>query len=263
MENIDNIKGINSNYSSIKPDKQYVTGYLGNWIKKNITHEILVFPIEDYLFPYYTYGLTIGTWTPEEFLGKYLETMAFTYQYADKYDMAPFPTKLLKNRMDQIVNMWINYQSKNKELFSTYLKEYSEADEGLRLWNAKYVILGLLSYYELFRDKDVLQLALRIGEQMIHEYGENGIKPITNASVGTAGEAFIKLYYLTEEQKYLDFCRWIMQTKVESEVVNELLYRSGKVYNITPCHSYTVLAICISILDLYICQGGPDYYLQA
>ncbi|MHB1336869.1 MAG: hypothetical protein ACYCXQ_13090 [Candidatus Humimicrobiaceae bacterium] len=56
----------NYKYSSVKIEGQFIEGYLGNWVKKNITHELLEFPKEVYLWPYYTSGITIK-WPLEDF----------------------------------------------------------------------------------------------------------------------------------------------------------------------------------------------------
>ena len=38
-------------YTAIDGANSFVKGYLGNWVKKNISYELLEFPIEQYLWP--------------------------------------------------------------------------------------------------------------------------------------------------------------------------------------------------------------------
>ncbi len=72
-------------FERITPDRQWVEGYFQNWVQKNITHELLEFPIDEYLNPYYTSGLMIKHWSTEDFSGKYFQGMAYAYQYAVHY----------------------------------------------------------------------------------------------------------------------------------------------------------------------------------
>jgi len=41
----------------------------------------VVDPVEDYLWSYYAGGITNGLWSPDEFVGKYMHSLSFVYQY--------------------------------------------------------------------------------------------------------------------------------------------------------------------------------------
>src|SRR5271157_4287851 len=129
-------------YGKVRTRNQLVQGYLGTWVKRNITHELLEFPIDEYLWPYYSAQIILKHWPPEEFLGKYTEAMAYAYQYADGYDRESWPSRLLRNRMEQIVEALIRHKDRMDPLFSRYFRAHSEEDELWDLWGAKYVILG-------------------------------------------------------------------------------------------------------------------------
>jgi len=249
-------------YERVPAANQLVEGYLGNWVRKNITHELLEFPIEEYLWPYYSAQIVLKHWPPEEFLGKYMQAMAYAYQYADKYDREPWPSRLLKNRMEQIAEALIRHEGKMDPLFTRYFRAHSEEDELWDAWGSNYVIHGLLAYHDLFGDSAALQTAKATAKAVISLYGGKDGLPI-NRNGRASLEAFTALYTHTGEQAYLDFCNLVMKKRVEREFVDEMLDGAGKVCAIPDCHAYTVLAVYIGILQLYLCQGGPDRYLEA
>lgn len=251
-------------YNVIPPSQQRVGGYLGNWMKKNITHELLEFPIEEYLLPYYTTGLMIKHWSGEDFLGKYFQGLIYAYQYADKIMPDGCMLRMIKNRMDQIVHALLHYYQKNEDNVILYMTDPpGEFDEEWRLFTVKYGLLILLGYHELFHEEKTLEAAKKIGEKMIEEYDEENGKPI-NVEGRTAIEGFAELYRLTGERKYLEFCHYIMKARVCKEFVTDVLKYQGELYRIPECHAYTVLATYLGILDLVEQdEKCPQEYLEA
>jgi uncharacterized protein len=249
-------------YGKVHTRNQLVQGYLGTWVRKNITHELLEFPIDEYLWPYYSAQIILKHWPPEEFLGKYTEAMAYAYQYADGYDRESWPSRLLRNRMEQIVEALIRHKDSMDPLFSRYFRTHSDEDELWDLWGAKYVILGLVAYHELFADPLSLQAAVATADKVISLYGGSSERPI-NRNSRACLDAFARLYTLTGEKRFLEFCELVMEKRVRAEFIDEMIEGSGKVCNIPDCHSYTVLAVYIGILHLYLCQGGSESYLKA
>ena len=85
------------------------------------------------------------------------------------------------------------------------------------LWVFKYCILGLLDYYKLRKDKEALEASCRAVDLLIEVFGENGNKNLncTDSHGGLASgsvlEAVMRLYGATEEKKYLDFGRYIVE----------------------------------------------------
>lgn len=251
-------------YNLIPPGRQKVGGYLGNWMRKNITHELLEFPIEEYLLPYYTSGLMIKHWSGEDFLGKYFQGLMYAYQYADKIIPDGCMVRMIKNRMDQIINALLYFYKKKDNNVILYMTDPpGEFDEEWRLFTVKYGLLILLGYYELFHDERTLKAAKKLGERMIEEYDAKKGKPI-NVEGRTAIEGFTELYKVTGEQKYLEFCHYIMNARVCQEFVTDVLKYHGDLYRIPECHSYTVLATYLGILDLIEQdEKCPQEYLEA
>ena len=94
---------MNLKRKAVCPSKQNIGGYLGEWMKKNITFELLEFPLEEYLLPYFTSGLMIKHWSGEDFLGKYFQGLAYAYQYCTKIFPDSCMRRMIKNRMDQVI----------------------------------------------------------------------------------------------------------------------------------------------------------------
>lgn len=254
-------------FERITPDRQWVEGYFQNWVQKNITHELLEFPIDEYLNPYYTSGLIIKHWSAEDFIGKYFQGMAYAYQYAGHYtkqEGEPATQRLLRNRMDQIVEALMHYQAVpgNNIILKMY-REPGDFDEFWRLFTIKYGLLILLTYYELFQDESVLQAAITVGERTLAEYAPETGKPI-NVEGRTAIEGFVLLYRHTGRKEFLAFCDHIMKSRVQKEFVDDVLANNGALYRIPECHAYTVLSTYLGILDLYnVLEEKPAAYLKA
>lgn len=253
-----------SKMQPVSPSVQNVGGYLGQWMKKNITHELLEFPLEEYLLPYYTSGLIIKHWSGEDFVGKYFQGLAYAYQYCDALFPDDCMQRMLKNRMDQVIRALLTfYKRDDHTVLLTMTDPPCEFDEEWRLFTVKYGLLILLTYYDLFGDQRTLDAAVAIGDRMLEEYDPEHGKPI-NVEGRSGIEGFTELYRFTGEQKYLDFCYHIMRSRVEKEFVTDVLQFGGELFRIPACHSYTVLATYIGILELLeLDPSCPQTYLEA
>ncbi len=255
---------MNLKRKAVCPSKQNIGGYLGEWMKKNITFELLEFPLEEYLLPYFTSGLMIKHWSGEDFLGKYFQGLAYAYQYCTKIFPDSCMRRMIKNRMDQVICALLTfYKRENNTVILSMTDPAGEFDEEWRLFTVKYGLLILLTYYDLFGKKEVLEAAIAVGDRMLEEYDPENGKPI-NVEARPALEGFVELYRYTKKYKYLEFCHYIMRARVEKEFVQDVLEQKGKLYNIPACHAYTVLATYLGILELIEEEERcPDSYLLA
>ena len=88
------------------------------------------------------------------------------------------------------------------------------------LWDRKYVLLGLISWYELERDPAVLAALERTADHILSQVG-----PAPKTRIVDTGWAFegiesssildpmLRLYRLTGHQRYLDFATYIVETE--------------------------------------------------
>lgn len=80
------------------------------------------------------------------------------------------------------------------------------------LWNVKYAMTGLLTHYEVFRDKSSLDTALKCGDWLITQFG---MLPDANSPFYHSAEEggvsmvivddLVRLFRITGEKKYLEF----------------------------------------------------------
>ena len=238
---------------------QQIDGYLGHWIDDVIQNELLSFPLEDYLWAYYAGGITNGLWSPDEFVGKYMHALTFAYQY--KYQKDPWGYRNVKYRMDAILAAWLQYQKEDGYLFVATGIESGRWEESPTVWMSKYILLGLLKHYETFGYQPALEAAEKLGDNFISYYGPGkkslkGLDPVML-------ESMVQLYKFSGAQVYLDCCHWMMSSYMEPEIVNELVFRSGRVDAFPLKHAYAVTSMLISILDLYQLEGKNPNYLKA
>jgi len=238
---------------------QQIDGYLGHWIDDVIQHELLGFPLEDYLWSYYAGGITNGVWGPDEFVGKYMHALTFAYQY--KYQKDTWGFRQVKYRMDAILAAWLQYQKEDGYLFVATSIESERWEEANTVWMSKYVLLGLLKHYELFGYRPALDAAKKLGDNFISYYGPGGksLKGLDPVML----ESMVQLYKFSGAQSYLDCCQWMMSSYMEPEIVYELVFRSGRVDEFPIKHAYAVTSMLISILDLYQLEGKNPDYLKA
>ncbi len=84
------------------------------------------------------------------------------------------------------------------------------------VWSRKYTILGLLSYEAITGDSDVLNAAKRLADMTIADIGP-GKRSIIELGLyrgmpsSSILEPMILLYQRTHEQRYLDFCQYIVE----------------------------------------------------
>ena len=66
---------------------QQVRGIIGSRMDSNIERALLNFPVEEYLRVYH--GDRMARWAAGEYLGKYMQAVAISYQYSGSWKKAP------------------------------------------------------------------------------------------------------------------------------------------------------------------------------
>lgn len=86
------------------------------------------------------------------------------------------------------------------------------------VWAHKYNLLGLLSYYSVTGYKPALEASIKMGDLLCKTFGEkegqrNIIENIYHAGMNNTSvlEPMKYLYRFTGDQKYLDFCNYIVK----------------------------------------------------
>jgi DUF1680 family protein len=255
------------------------TTYGASWIhdrmKINVEKRLLTLDLDLLLEPF---AQRPGVqWWVGEHIGKFLHAASYAYLFTGD--------ERLKKRMEYAVRELIKTQLPNG-----YLGTYEEQDQFYQgdgvdwrgpiwdVWMHKYNLIGLLTYYEATGDESALEASKRAAD-LLYETFVVKKKSLRRASahVGMAATSVLgpmaTLYRLTGEQRYLDFCHFIIESWEQeddpatearedgSRILTSLLDH-GRVYDTANKKSYEMLSNLVGLLDLY--RIDPDArYLTA
>ena len=156
--------------------------------------------------------------------------------------------------------------------FSTYSKE-NELD-GWDLWGRKYVMLAFEHFLEICRDEalenQVLAALKRHADAILHTVGpqDEGKKESLTASRHWKGlnsssilEPFMRLYNLTQEQRYLDFASYIVSRGGTTEAnLFELAYENRLApYQYPVTKAYEMMSKFEGLLEYYRVTGEEKW----
>lgn len=191
-----------------------------------------------------------------EYAGKYLHAASRVWQYSHSI--------ALKTQMDRITDILISCQEKDGYL-GTYLpKDYWT---GWDVWAHKYDLLGLLSYYGATGYKPALEVSRNIGDLLCKTFGKGkGQLDLVKAGyhMGMAPcsvlEPMTDLYRYTGEQKYLDFCNYIIEDYESPggpKIISSLT-STGKVDKTANGKAYEMMSNLVGIVKLYQLSGDTE-----
>ncbi len=157
---------------------------------------------------------------------------------------------------------------------TTYSREYEF--NGWDLWGRKYVLLGLQYYLDICKDetlsKEIVEAMCRQADRIIERVGkEEGKTPIgkTSSFWGALNsssllEPIVRLYNITENQKYLDFADYIVsEGGADGFNIFEAAYRDESApYQYKYVKAYEMMS-CFEGLVEYSRTTGNARYRQA
>src|SRR5690606_15625584 len=181
-----------------------MTGHLADKLDQSIENRLLVQDIEHLLTPFRNRTET-RLWQ-SEFWGKWFTSVVLAYRYR--------PSRELKNVLDEALEGLLHTQSSDG-----YIGNYAPEShlQQWDIWGRKYTLLGLLDYHELFQDQKSLAAAKRLADHLIREIKESddGLIVTKGNYRGMAAssvlEPMVKLYRLSDDQRYLDFAEEIVR----------------------------------------------------
>lgn len=183
-------------------------GYLGEKLDLCIDNRLMAQDIERVVQPFR--DKPDGNWGfRSEFWGKWYTAAMQGYGYA--------PTAENRAVVDKAVQELIATQDKNGYI-GTYLDENHLGEWDI--WGRKYVMLGLLAYYDQTQDKSVLDAACKVADNLISETGPgSGVNIAATGWIGWKGlascsvlEPIALLYQKTGDKRYLDFAEYIIKS---------------------------------------------------
>ena len=200
-----------------------------------------------------------------EYFGKMMRGGVMTYQYTKNEKLY----RVLENAV-------LDLLSTQDELGRITTYPLEKEFNGWDMWVRKYVLLGCLYFYDICKNKNVKKRiinALSAHADYIMEYvgeGENK-KPILETSSVWGGlnsasilEPFVKLYVVTENEKYLHFAKYIAQTGFckGMNLIDVCLSKSLYPYQFKFTKAYEMMSCFEGLLELYRLTK-EEHYLTA
>lgn len=146
-----------------------------------------------------------------EFWGKTVRAGSMIYRYSGDVE--------LKKILDEAVTDMLSIQEADGCISSAPRERQPKGGSGSDLWERKYVLLGLLAYYDITEDPAVLQAMKGLADYTIVQVGPAPKTPITETGWAFCGiesssilEPIVKLYHLTQEPRYLEFATYIVES---------------------------------------------------
>jgi DUF1680 family protein len=227
-------------------------GYLNERLNANLVQRLLNIDETGILECYYNRPgkqTRIG-----EYAGKYLHAASKAWVFSKN--------EQLKTQMDRILDILIACQKEDG-----YLGTYLPANnwKNWDVWAHKYNLLGMLSYYSVTGYRPALDASVKVGDLICRTFGEmEGQLNIIESSghVGMAStsilEPMTELYRYTGDEKYLDFCYYILKAYdyENGPKIISTLNKIGKVDKVANAKAYEMMSNLIGIVKLYQLTGN-------
>jgi uncharacterized protein len=241
-----------------------IEGFLGEKMNLVINNRIKS-QDPDYLVEPFRHKTETHLWQ-SEFWGKWIQSAIASYDYNHDPEML----RLIQRAVSEILTTQMpsgyigNYEK------SAQLKEWD-------IWGRKYTLLGLIAYYDLTGDKEILQAACRLADHLLSQVGPGKVNIVKTGNYrgmpsSSVLEPVIYLYRRTGDKRYLDFATYIVEqweTPYGPNLISKALagipvydrfphpdvwwsYDNGqKAYEMMSCYE--------GLLELYRITGKPTY----
>ena len=193
-------------------DNQKLSGLLVNRLRAN--HEGFLEHIDTQVLlqPFQTkMKENPGAAAGGEFVGRFLQTTSKAYAYTHD--------SRLKELMDKVTTQLLSFQAKNGYFGSSSDGERWTRDD---LLVHRWILLGLLSYWQATGEEDAYTASQMIGDLLVHTFGDKGSKhaslekgngenlPFRLAALQSV-EPLVFLYRYTADPNYLELCKSIVR----------------------------------------------------
>jgi DUF1680 family protein len=232
-------------------DRVHLDGWIGSRLTVNESNRLAKLDT-DRLLEGYRHRPGRQTWDGEH-VGKWLH--AATLAWANSGD------PVLRKKLDLVASELVKCQLPDGYL-GTYLQtnRWKEWD----VWAHKYNLIGLVTYMRYTGNQEPMQACRRMADLLCNTFGDTpGKKDIIPAGfhMGLAPtsvlEPMVLLYRLTGEQRYLDFCKYILRSWEQPngpKVVSTLL--AGKsVEEVGDAKAYEMLSCLNGALEYHRTVG--------
>ncbi|MGO8697911.1 MAG: glycoside hydrolase family 127 protein [Limisphaerales bacterium] len=236
-----------------QPDQLHLTGWLGTRIDANEANRLAKLDVNR-LLEGYRKRPGRQSWDGEH-VGKWLH--AATLAWVNTGDPA------LREKLDYTASELIKCQ-----LEDGYLGTYLDKDRWTEwdAWAHKYNLIGLITYMRYTGNMAPLTTCRRMGDLLCNTFGdEPGKRDIIKAGehVGLAPtsvlEPMVLLYRLTGEERYLDFCKYILRAWEQPDGPKTIstLLTLKRVDKVGDAKAYEMLSCLNGALEYYRTVGDP------
>ena len=176
---------------------------MGSRIDACITHRVKTQDV-DHLVKPFTSRNESRLWQ-SEFWGKWIQGAIASYRYTKDPELLSIIQKAVTDLLKtQTADGYIGNYSPDHQL------------EHWDIWGRKYTLLGLLAYYDISNDKQVLNAAIKMTDHLIKELKDSGKSIVKTGNYrGMPSSSFLEpvmfLYNRTGEDRFLSFAKYIVQ----------------------------------------------------
>ncbi|MGQ8337171.1 glycoside hydrolase family 127 protein [Sunxiuqinia sp. A32] len=191
------------NYFSLIPaDHTVLEGYLGDKINLCIENRVKVQDAEYLIEPFRRREETRFWQT--EFWGKWITSAIGAYQY----NRDPEMLKIIQKAVAGLLATQTQEGYIGNYAHDAHLQQWD-------IWGRKYTLLGLLAYYDISGDKNVLMAATKLVDHLMTEVGPGKANVVKTGNYrgmpsSSVLEPVILLYKRTGEERFLDFAKYIV-----------------------------------------------------
>lgn len=183
-------------------EKIELSGYIGKRINDCIAHRVKAQDANHLIEPFRQRTET-NRWQTE-FWGKWILGAIASY----RYNQDPELLEIIKNAVAELVKT---------QTADGYIGNYSPEAQLTHwdIWGRKYTLLGLLAYYDLTKDTNALESGKRLVDHLLTQVGPEHANIVKTGNYrgmpsSSIVEPILFLYKLTQENKYLDFAKYIV-----------------------------------------------------
>lgn len=255
---------VTDRFETINPSDIRIEGYLGGKINLCISERIAKQDV-DHLIEPFTLRNETKLWQTE-FWGKWILSAIAAYEYTRSEKLfAIIQDAAQKLIATQTPDGYIGNYTPGAQL-----KQWD-------IWGRKYVLLGLLAYYDISNDSKALTAAQKVANHLFTQVGPGKTNIIKTGNYhgmpsSSILEPMVSLYRHTGEKQYLDFAKYIVaqwETAEGPKLISKALagvnvadrfphprswwsWENGqKAYEMMSCYE--------GLLDLYRLTGNQDY----
>ncbi len=233
------------------PDRVQLSGWMGQRLKVNEANRLVKLDA-DRLLEGYRHRPGRQSWDGEH-IGKWLHAATLAWVWTGD--------PVLRAKLDYVAAELVKCQ-----LADGYLGTYVENNRwrSWDVWAHKYNLIGLLTYVRYTGNTEPLTACRRMADLLCNIFGDQpGKRDIIKAGpqVGMAPTSVLEpmalLYRLTGEQRYLDFCRYIVRAweQPNGPKIISTLVTTGRVDKIGNAKSYEMLSCLNGALEFYRTVG--------